>query len=1069
MAHPLRRFFTSIPGISILLVCWGLVLAVGVGYFALRERPELVRERILAAATQHLPGYALSVGQLSPALWPSPGVRAETLILRAPDGSALFAEACSVHFSWGDLLSGSLVPDRVGLEKAFVRLVHTPAQAAVPTLPAKKNAPPAAYAALTALSGLTVDVVDTTLDLHFAGGSLGATGLTGQITAPSGIAAGMLGVDPGTCSLRWASLTASGFGPNISLKNGTLDVAELRLSPTSTGLLRTGSMTFAAQGAVGNALRDANLHLTAALGLTAGPPDVHGELGIDGTAHLNGIPVAMNIKVPFGSRDVRQNVDIRNATVVMEDNHASLTATWLPDDNSLTGKVDVARLSLPRWFAFGRGLPAGLVTALDDINGSFTFRLVNGSLVAPDLRLNLRGIPFTGSAGVPDFKKPVIVLKAGAAKADINKIFPELTEKAVKEPHFAQPPLLGGGTRLPDDSPDVGFDIRLKSDEAVFWNFSGKDFELRLSPAWEGASVEGVKLEAGFDHFYGGRVQAELDTRNNLSLNLTLSGVDAEKMSQAMVRPPNTAEAKRQPAPFGGRLNARASLRGSGNSLAAALAGLRGSVNATLEGGFFGTGAEKKPFTRFAFRADDLSGTPAPKLTVLPAALPYRGRWQVAYEATNQPLSVNIGGSGRVDFDTAVWLPIAIRDLAFRATGKVANLPFSLTGKGTGDSTNLRVESLSGRVNSADVTVDVTREVTKKSSLPHWQATGSFSASNLRAFLTAWDLNFTDYPEQALRRLNVTGKIDLHNNTLRLEELRGQLDNTTFTASVSRESAAIPKWTTTVHLDSMDLDLYRAVPPSSPAPAATPWDTAFMRELSLTGNITVNQLIFLDIILNNCRVPLTLTSGILQADPIVGQASGGSAFARVRAEHSPSGLMLRLQSELRAVNMLTLRRAPAIPPPDKSLLSGKGTFVTDLSGSIRSSADIPAALNGTWSAEIANGYFESGSSRRFFKALSASGSMRSGVLSSSDLFVNGSNFMVRGRGTVNLVLNVIDYHLNASLPGLPNVPITYSGPLNDPKRRINAASAFGGAISNLGKGVFSILDNVLSAPLKFIR
>lgn len=191
-------------------------------------------------------------------------------------------------------------------------------------------------------------------------------------------------------------------------------------------------------------------------------------------------------------------------------------------------------------------------------------------------------------------------------------------------------------------------------------------------------------------------------------------------------------------------------------------------------------------------------------------------------------------------------------------------------------------------------------------------------------------------------------------------------------------------------------------------------------------------------------------------------------FRAVPIKEDDNTLRLSLQAGLERVNLYTLRREPQ-KSANKDVLAGTGVFQVDLTGEARSFGDIPAKIDGTWSMKVDNGYFQSGTSRRFFKSMTASGAMRSGVLQSSDLFVNGNNFTVRGGGNVNLVNDTLNYRLNASLPGVPNIPITYSGSIADPQRNINALSTLGGVFANVGKGLFSIVDQVITAPFRFLQ
>lgn len=1117
MLSMLRKICTSTPFLVLMLLVWGLALAAGVGFYALKERPDLLRRYVLETVSEQLPDLVLSVNEMTPVLWPSPGVRLTEVLLRERDtenGSAVFAKACTLHFRWGELLTGNVSPGRVALETpdVFIRLrvdaLRKPAEPVVPGEPAPLPVPQV-LAALASLNGLTLEISsgkvlvqelrdhasNTPENQQKAPIHIRISDLSGSLTAPSGEAAGMLGLNPGAATLSWAVLEAKGFGQDLTINAGQLEVSDVRLSRGA--LVRTGSVDFTARISVDNLLRDMDTSLTGALAMTAGPPDLRGELSVGGTALINEVPVAVQGKFPFSSRDVRQSVDIRSAQLAMEDNKATLTATWLPDDNSLTGRVDVTRLSLPRWFAFGRKLPAGLVSSLDDISGVLTFRMTRHSLVAPEMLFTVRGVQFKGNGGVSDFTAPVIRIEAATGSTDINRIFPELVNPEQAEPNFSAPPLLDGKS----SAPDVGFDIRLKADDAVFWRLIGRNFELHLAPVWNKpvsgtatpSSIEGTQINVSWKQFYGGEAAFTLLAGDEFRLNARLRNVRGEGLSSAFVTAPapattaasatvsasrNTPQAP--PAAkvvpqFGGTLNAIADLRGRGSTLAAVIAGLTGSVDATLSGGFFGP--NKTRFASLRLKAENLHGLPASALLKLPPELPYNARWQVALTAPREPdkdpaetLAFTAESTGRLQFSTSAWRPVSATGIPFKATGRMQSLPFNINGRFSMNSAaeTMNLANVSGRFAASDVSFNLNGTDLGRSA--RWKGQGTLAASNLRELLASVELLPPRLAPDVLRRGDVRGNLELSDGGFRLDSLQGTVDDTSFKGSLARaDKQNKHHWDVNLQLANLDADAYLGKKDNERK--NTPWNLSFLRENSMAGEIRVDRLTLLDMYYDNFRLPLRLVNGEFTATPMSARAAGGTFSAMFRAapvNDANNALRLALQAGLEGANLHTLRREVS-KGGSKDMLAGTGAFQLDLTGEARSFGDIPANLNGTWGMKVDNGYFQSGTSRRFFTFMTASGTMRSGVLQSSDLFVNGNKFTVRGGGSVNLVNNTLDYRLNASLPGVPNIPITYSGSISDPKRNINALSTLGGVFANVGKGLFSIVDQVITAPFRFLQ
>ncbi len=123
---------------------------------------------------------------------------------------------------------------------------------------------------------------------------------------------------------------------------------------------------------------------------------------------------------------------------------ADLTVDTL--QHTSAGKVRIERLSLPRWFLFGRVLPPGLQQALHSLTGGFDFK---GSLHGVGA-YNLQGVAgdlgVTGYVGTPDFSKPVVEVFLNVGTANLDMIFPFLSPPGTifpdpEPPEFDFPPL----------------------------------------------------------------------------------------------------------------------------------------------------------------------------------------------------------------------------------------------------------------------------------------------------------------------------------------------------------------------------------------------------------------------------------------------------------------------------------------------------------------------------------------------------------------------------------------------------------------------------------------------------
>ena len=66
---------------------------------------------------------------------------------------------------------------------------------------------------------------------------------------------------------------------------------------------------------------------------------------------------------------------------------------------------------------------------------------------------------------------------------------------------------------------------------------------------------------------------------------------------------------------------------------------------------------------------------------------------------------------------------------------------------------------------------------------------------------------------------------------------------------------------------------------------------------------------------------------------------------------------------------------------------------------------------------------------------------------------------------INKTLN---YALNVTGPGIPEIPVRYYGSLDAPQRSFNATGILANVFNSIGSGVLNILDIVISAPLRLL-
>lgn len=828
-------------------------------------------------------------------------------------------------------------------------------------------------------------------------------------------------------------------------------------------------------------------------------------------------------------------VRIDAASLALDGNAAVFTGRFLPGriaaflpafkgatgSPRLEGEAEVRDFSLPRWFGFARLLPAGLQNALEKMQGKLTFTLTPDALDITSLEASAAGMTFAGAGGVPDMAKPILTLNARAPEVNLETLFPELSGRAIQPRAHAMPPLVdvapendpktkqNAATDRTGDPTDMGFDIRLAGDRVRWQRLSAQGLTFRATPA--NGREDGVRLDFGLESFYNGTVKAGLSLGNEIRLLCSLRNVDSEK--------PVTLLAGTQR--FGGVLSGSLDLRRNGNfgeSLAEFIRNSRTTFEITAQNGFWIREQDRTPKKGKGGASATSAGTRQPFEKIL---LAFEGQGTEPTVPGKQPDMTTCDGDWRLEMNTADWqaalrlngpvtlstrtgLPLSVPTGRARLSAMIdawqvtasGNLSFD-TARSTFACTDMRGDLRPAGVPSAvpaALSGDLEMPPAKNASGQVFSGRLSVSAPALRPLL--WGKlpaeTLARLPQEALRTLNASGSFSLSEKELRLENIRGRLDATTFSGTATRRAGSarseLPRWTLDAQIGELDLDRYM---PSTPATRRRTGEGArsdgfrrFLETLQAVeadGRLSFDQCSLYKIRHDRLTLPFTLRQGVFTADPVRARVFGGQMGAGFRAEVLPrsaqggtpgnaAGVRLRLRYTLADMDMLGLCRARKT----EASLSGIASFEGDFHGVARTPDDIPGACSGNWAFRVKNGAVRSSAEATSapvttFSSLSASGQLANGVLSNNDLLLTGDTVSATGRGAMNLVKQTLDYRLNISLPGVPDIPVHYYGSLDKPERSVNAARAITGTLTNIGSGVLHLLEGAVSTPLRLMR
>lgn len=739
----------------------------------------------------------------------------------------------------------------------------------------------------------------------------------------------------------------------------------------------------------------------------------------------------------------------------------------------LQGHVTVTRLSLGRWFGFARTLPAGLENALDRLSGSGSLKLDLHGLKVSDLNVLVADMPLTGELAVNDFSRPELTITGHTPLARLNTFFRELAPTpSLDLPIYSARPLV---PLTPDDAtpPALGYDIRLSADNGDGWRWKTGPLSVRISPLPKGAQID---VEAA--RFYDGGVTARIGVEDNLSLL-----IDARNVA--------LADPVRQALGFDalqGRLAAKFDVQGrlapqSAHPLLHFLRSLRGTASLNVDNGSLAQSRESKirlPFARLhgTFDGQGLSSSSTTELG-------YGGTWRLGFDSPgkNGP-ALDVAFTGPLRFSTQSGLPLPVVDLALDGTFKIDGLEGR--GKTRLDADRDRAvltlrdldtlltlpskEGAEGRAGEARLTGTVSLDGTQNP--PLWQGRVNLQSGHLRALMAYLGLSVPSSTPGSFQRLDASASFTHSAVQSQLTNLSGKLDNIALGGALSRSASTPPAWTLDLKLGHLDLDRYLS--PARPAPEkgrSAPWPVMALRTFTLTGLVQFESLRLYGLLHEKVRLPLRITAGSLTAEPINAILAKGEVNAALRATATDSGALTSLRYSLNSLNLLNLTQELG----KDTLVAGTGALNLDLRGLIRSGADLPAALSGSWSAAVREGYIVSRAkaadraARRNFSLLRGSGQIANGILDNQDLVLTGSSFNAHGKGIINFVNWTINYTLFVSIFRLSEFPVRFTGSLSSPTRDMSAMNAVTGTLDALGLGMVDVLGDIITSPFKIFK
>lgn len=1050
----LRTFF---------LVIMACVLSAGV-YIYINFGSEAQRTAYAVAALEKAFERPISMGSVSVGLWPRPYAQAHHILMQAPWGS-FYADSLWVGMGWSSLFKLHFLPGHIILENPAVRLDlnalegQTTLQSLAQDLHAVKNKPEKLQDIFSLLrmspvhlpeelTDLDIDIHNGFIDISHTDTTYSLSGLNGWLNIP-GFFPGRANFDIHEMLHRKAEKTL------YSAEKTHIAIDQLSLPSDNYPFIKANT-NVTSQFTVPGYFKNLGMSLQAKSGTWKGGNKIKGDLHLDGIVIEKEELSDLQAEIPFSLNSpktgqpellfTKASVHFENDSVEWNGRFATDTASQEP---VLSAHATVNRFSLTRWFGFARDLVPGLQIALNDLQGSLDLEIRNDQLHVSKLEVLLSGMPFYGSASIDTFTKPVLRITGETEHADLNKVFPELQGEMVAPPELPQPFITGEG-----EGEGLDYDIRLSSKTSNFARFDCNG--LNFQAASEGAGRFVAVQVAGL---YGGRFSTRLDI---FSEDLRMQA-QVERMD---IDPPAQLLAGRSVA--GGRLRGTVDVKGRTDSFDSFLSSLEGTINFTVENGFIlAHGGRRQNFSLLNIGLQGRGPGPLQEGQTLPESLAFQGNWTFALNTPDWQGSLNAQGS--VLFASDTFAPLSAQNLNGRLRGSHMGIDVDLNTQLSLDLVRDRLEMRRFNGTIAGGRASGSLNVTSLSG--NASARGQIDIENrgLRPILQRLDILPKNLPANAFESLQLSTRYDLTPEQWRLDEVSGTLDDSRFTGSLNYTPGTTPMWRFSLNLTRLDTARY--MPPSAQTAqrqvnTAKPWDIAALRRQNCVGQLNITQLVTTrGLTLERVRIPITLRGGVLQSDAITAAMYGGNIDGSFRFEARNDGLLSQMRFNSRTVDMAAMTQALQFP----TILGGRATSSLNLHGLLRSNDDIPRELSGNWNFAVRQGFFRPADGNpTTFQTFSVSGTLERGVIISDDLQLRGDRLNVSGRGEINLVDWTLDYRLNVSSPGLRNIPVNFSGRLDDPERSISAMHVVLGAVGGLGAGVVNMVQGIIFSPFRLL-
>ncbi len=366
---------------------------------------------------------------------------------------------------------------------------------------------------------------------------------------------------------------------------------------------------------------------------------------------------------------------------------------------------------------------------------------------------------------------------------------------------------------------------------------------------------------------------------------------------------------------------------------------------------------------------------------------------------------------------------------------------FSLKGDATVNlnKQTLHTPGLTAKLNGLPVHVKMA--VNKILEAPAYRGRIELPPFNPRLALTRFDIPLHTADPKALTRASGAADIQGGLDSVALSGLALKLDNTNLTGDASVAKFAAPVVRFNLNVDGIDVDRYR--PPGSARKGATPGAAAaaagglplqMLRDLDVDGQLRIGILRMAKLKISALKLNVKGKGGQLRLNPVTARLYQGVYSGDIGLDATGDRPALSFDETLTGVQAEPLLR----DLQGKAWLSGKGNVTARMTAVGTSESEIKRSLLGRATFDFRDGAYKGVNIARMIRSMKArfkgrpppqdnerlqtdfselSGTilLKDGVASNRDLLAKAPYFRFEGRGGANLVREMVDYRLSATV------------------------------------------------------